>query len=137
MTISDTELSVLLDHESAADQTRWPDFLLKLANAMKSTATVLMRVSAGEPCPASTGHCRSRCRWKRAWKCGRQSSRSRCSPRVPKKRETALLALFFETTTSAKIELHSEQRGSLKLKASGLVPETPCLNRSGQLPNRR
>jgi DNA-binding CsgD family transcriptional regulator len=44
MTCSDTELSVLLDllYESAADQTRWPDFLLKLANTMKSRAAVLI-----------------------------------------------------------------------------------------------
>src|SRR4029077_7500218 len=44
MTCSDTELSALIDllYESAVDQTRWPDFLYKLANTMKATAAVLV-----------------------------------------------------------------------------------------------
>src|SRR4051794_17414710 len=44
MTCSDAELSVLLDllYESAADQTRWPDFLSKVANTTKSAAAVLI-----------------------------------------------------------------------------------------------
>jgi DNA-binding CsgD family transcriptional regulator len=44
MTCSEAELSVLLEllYESAADQTRWPDFLYKLANITKATAAVLV-----------------------------------------------------------------------------------------------
>jgi DNA-binding CsgD family transcriptional regulator len=49
MNCSDATLSALLDllYESATDQARWPDFLLKLTNTMKATTAVLVVHDAG------------------------------------------------------------------------------------------